>query len=166
VDLPSPQNGEARPTTLRKNHTLAIKNTGFSKPTQSTYTQKKIIIEANTTAGPIGQTQSILFSLLFMQTIIPNLAQDRTRTGTPADHRSGADHGQPRPYLGLGSRPLSRAQWVPTVRTWGLRSTASPGPGPYPLLPRLRGSQESGSIGTPRDTGRQDFPMGPRPGYK
>jgi hypothetical protein len=66
----------------------------------------------------------------------------------------------------LGSRPLSHAQGVPTVRTWGLRSTASPGPGPYPLLPRPRGSQESGSIGTPRDTGRQDFPMGPRPGYK
>ena len=66
VDLPSSQNAEARPTpksketTLRETTTLAIKNT------QSTYTIKKIIIEANTTASPIGQTQSILISLLFI----------------------------------------------------------------------------------------------------
>ena len=66
VDLFSSQNTEARPTPKSKETTLAIKNTRSSKPTQSTYAIKKIIIEANTTTSPIGQAQSNLIPALFI----------------------------------------------------------------------------------------------------
>jgi len=60
VDLFSSQNTEARPTPKSKEITLA------TKPTQSTYAIKKIIIEANTTTSPIGQAQSNLIPALFI----------------------------------------------------------------------------------------------------
>ncbi len=65
---------------------------------------------------------------------------------------------------GLGSRPLGHAQWVPTVRTWGLRSTASPHSGPGLQLLAQPGATDSGSIGTPRDTGPRVVPRVHGPG--
>ena len=125
----SSENTEARPTTLRKETTLG---------TQSTYTIKNIKQDATKQASNLGQnpTRPDTNPFPYISIPEPDLAWPprpdpiASRTGAQADHRPRGNHDPSPAYLGLGSKPASHAQGVPTVRTWGLGSNAGPHPGP------------------------------------
>lgn len=125
----SSENTEARPTTLREETTLG---------TKSAYTIKNIKQDATKQASHIGQNRTKPDTNSFIETSIPKPNRIwppgpgpiASRTGAQADHRHRGNHDPSPAYPGLGSKPASHAQGVPTVRTWGLGSSAGPHPGP------------------------------------